>query len=73
MDRIRLTDAITGNRTGLDKLCAARDEHRRKAAELNRKADELAAEINARRKMADAMDELQKLMPKDETIMFLVP
>jgi hypothetical protein len=72
-DSIKLTDAIAGNRNWLDRAKAEHSDLCKRGHALLAQADRLHQEMLAREKMADAMDGLQRLMPADETIKFLVP
>lgn len=72
-NNIKLTDAIAGNRTWLNRAKGEHSELCRKGHELLSKAKRLSDEMEARATMAEAMERVQRLMPADETITFLVP
>lgn len=72
-DSVTLIEAIEANSNGLKSLEAAACEIQRKRGRLTDQLVALEAEIKARSEMADAMQRVQDLLPKDETIKFLIP
>lgn len=70
---IKLTDAIAGNRNWIERAKKQQAALADNGNKLLEQARTLSYEIEARRKMSVAMQEVQDLMPKDETIKFLVP
>jgi hypothetical protein len=71
--RIKLPDAIAGNRNGLERLRERRESMRQQADQLLAGIRVIDREIVVRVNMMNAMQELQDLMPDNETIQFLVP
>lgn len=70
---VKLTDAIAGNRRWLARAAVEHNELCAKAHEFLDRAATLSKEIVAREKMAEAMENVQRLMPDNTTINFLVP
>lgn len=73
MTRVRLIDAIEANKNGLASLVNERNRLADEGRRLLDKADCLTREIQARKQMADAMQRVQDIYPKDETLSFNVP
>ncbi len=68
---LKLTDAIKGNKRGLDRLINARESLRSAIKLEENTVRNMTVEIEARHELQVAMEHLQAVLPQDETIKFI--